>query len=269
MRGRGGKTTAQAPQLADRCWRRRAATGQVCLPDASGASVEAVASGHGQGCLPDAPDALAPTTVIESETVSSAGGMMADAGCQGLASSVPAPPSSWGDRYFERQAPGGRCGRHALNDVLGVHMYDDHLMEQALQVVLADTKDHRALHCRGNGWHSHLVLAKALEHTVPPVWHMVLNPVTVSVWQLLENSHHAECYSSSREVAGVVCNEGNAHWTCITCEGGTVYYVDSYTAPVAITEARFTTILERHPMSFLGVRHDLDISACGGDLVKL
>ena len=128
MRGRGGKTTAQAPQLADRCWRRRAATGQVCLPDASGASVEAVASGHGQGCLPDAPDALAPTTVIESETVSSAGGMMADAGCQGLASSVPAPPSSWGDRYFERQAPGGRCGRHALNNVLGVQMYDDHLM---------------------------------------------------------------------------------------------------------------------------------------------
>ena len=68
-----------------------AATGQVCLPDASGASVEAVASGHGQGCLPDAPDALAPTTDIESETVSSAGGMMADAGCHGLASSVPAP----------------------------------------------------------------------------------------------------------------------------------------------------------------------------------
>ena len=207
-----------------------------------GAAMDALP--HAQAQLGSSPPAIAGDSSAAEQQKAS----------QDHALGVSTTPSEWGNRYFEKQEAGGRCGRHALNNLLGVQQYDDTLMEQACQVVVEDTEEHRRHHCHGNGWFSHSVLAQALDLTVVPVWRMIMRPATPAAWGIV--AHRPE-------VAGVVCNEGNAHWTCIVSEGANVFYVDSLRIPVLITEERFGQIVGQHPMSFLVVRHDLDISPSG------
>lgn len=155
---------------------------------------------------------------------------------------------AWGERYFEAQAPGGKCGQHALNNLLGVQQFNDDFLAGACQFVLQELPgESERLHKRGAGWYSHSVLAQALSSTMPPVWRLVLRPAAPTDWQDV---------ASMDDVAGVLCNVRNVHWTCITKHAGQVFYVDSCHLPVLIDFEAFTSILDAHPMSFMVVRQD-------------
>eukprot|EP00972_Heterocapsa_arctica_P011612 1701399-Heterocapsa_arctica.AAC.1 len=105
--------------------------------------------------------------------------------------------AAWGDRYMEAQGPGAQRGQHALNNLLGVPQYDGSLLEQACQLVMAETGEDERLHRRGHGWYSHSVLSLALDYTVPPVWRMLLRPASSEDWGFV---------SAMEDVAGVLCN---------------------------------------------------------------
>ena len=157
--------------------------------------------------------------------------------------------AAWGDRYFETQEA-AMCGQHALNNMLGVKRYDADLLEQACQTVIAETGEHAAFHRRLGGWYSHAVLARALDYTIPPVWRMLDRPACHEDWCLV---------ATQDEVAGVVCNVNNKHWTCICRQQGRVFYVDSVAFPHIIQESDFIEIINRHPMTFLVVHNTSDI----------
>ena len=84
----------------------------------------------------------------------------------------------WGSRYFEEQAPGGKFGQHALNNLIGGPQFDDAFMEEAFRLVMEELPhEPAALHRRGAGWYSHSVLAKALDVTCPALYRLLFRPV--------------------------------------------------------------------------------------------
>jgi len=163
-----------------------------------------------------------------------------------LASALPLQARSallWGSRYFEAQCPGGKCGQHALNNLIGGPQYDDKFMEAAFRLVLEELPgEPERLHMRGAGWYSHSVLAKALDVTVPPTFRMLSRPAESSDWQAL---------IAREDVLGILCNVRNRHWATIAKENDHVFYVDSLALPVLLVEDDFVSILANHPMSFV------------------
>lgn len=157
--------------------------------------------------------------------------------------------AAWGDRYFESQAAGGKCGQHAVNNILGNPVITDLFLEAPGQEVLASLgpREPPRLHRHGDGWYSHSVLAQVLENTVPPMWRLALGPAGPEQW---------DAVVADPAICGVLCNIRNVHWTCIAKESGNVFYVDSLHLPVLIGRSEFVRILASHPMSFLVVRHD-------------
>jgi hypothetical protein len=173
---------------------------------------------------------------------------IADEEDQEAAQHFRASKDAWGHRYFEPQAPGGKCGQHALNNLLGGPQYTDDAMAFALRTVLEELPNEpKRLHSRGGGWYSHAVLAAALQITSPPAWRLVLAPVNEQSWTDVKEVD---------AVAGVLCNIQNTHWTCIAKCNGSVFYVDSCHRPVLIDEVSFKSIVAQHPMSFMVVAHD-------------
>ena len=153
----------------------------------------------------------------------------------------------WGDRFFERQIPGqAKCGQHALNNIIGGPQYDDEFLEAAWQTVEAQLPgEPERLHRRADGWYSHSVLAAALDLTMPPMWRLLFRPVCNEDWKAV---------SIEEEVAGVLVNVGNVHWSAIVRRAEHVFYVDSLYLPHLILQKDFERILELHPMSFLIVK---------------
>ena len=153
----------------------------------------------------------------------------------------------WGDRFFERQIPGqAKCGQHALNNIIGGPQYDDEFLEAAWQTVEAQLPgEPERLHRRADGWYSHSVLAAALDFTMPPMWRFLFRPVCNEDWKAV---------SIEEDVAGVLVNVGNVHWSAIVRCAEHVFYVDSLYLPHLILQKDFERILELHPMSFLIVK---------------
>jgi predicted nucleic acid-binding Zn ribbon protein len=157
--------------------------------------------------------------------------------------------AAWGSRYFESQAAGGKCGQHALNNMLGNPVFAEVFLEDACQQVLATLgpREHPLQHRQGHGWYSHSVLSQVLENTVPPMWRLALGPTGPEQW---------ESVVADTSIGGVLCNIRNAHWTCIAKHSGNIFYVDSQHHPVLIARDAFVDILRTHPMCFLVVLHD-------------
>ena len=66
---------------------------------------------------------------------------------------------TWGDRYFEQQQA-GRCGQHAVNNLLAMPLYIVQDMESSLDAVVAELGvDSKSDHGNAAGWYSHSVLA--------------------------------------------------------------------------------------------------------------
>ena len=127
-------------------------------------------------------------------------------------------------------------------------MSTDELMKKACKFVVQDTGYDEFRHSCGNGWYSHGVLGKALEMTSPPVWRMMDRPARAN----------DVCLLARDDVAGIIVNLRNAHWTCIVHSGGSHFYVDSLSYPKIIQEKEFAELLSSHPMSFFVVKHDAE-----------
>lgn len=159
---------------------------------------------------------------------------------------------AWGDRYFEKQEQ-GRCGQHAVNNLLGRPQYTVQDMEASLDSVLAELgADSRSAHGNAAGWYSHSVLAHVLTNTVPPTWKLGTRRVVSDGkhWSLLHGPG----------TCALLLNIGpGLHWTCIVPHLGQTFYVDSqHFPPSIIDESDFQAILAKHPDAYFVLRHDVD-----------
>ena len=148
----------------------------------------------------------------------------------------------WGDRYFEVQEQ-MKCGRHAVNNVLGAPQYVDADLDRACDMLLAElpVADHRSTHARPNGWYSHSVLAKLFELTLPCKWMLLFKPVEPGSY---------DTFMMDESMQGILINKNNIHSTCIAKHSGHCFYVDSLYFPRRITAANFSRIMQLYPMSF-------------------
>jgi hypothetical protein len=151
----------------------------------------------------------------------------------------------WGDRYWEQQEQ-MKCGRHAVNNLMGGPQFIDGDLEAAGEAVCIDTGEPRKLHIAANGWYSLEVLARLLDMTNPPVGQLLLRPCNAGAYSAICNGE---------QYRGCLVNLRNRHWVCIVPHNGHVFYVDSLHAPVTITEDDFGSILDKFPMTFLVERH--------------
>lgn len=158
----------------------------------------------------------------------------------------PYVPSSWGDRYFETQKD-AKCGRHAINNLLGGPQFIDGDFEAACNQVVADTSDEHSYHSKANGWYSHQVLANALEMLVPPTCRLLYTPLPTDSYD-----HVAK----KEDVLGALVNENNAHWTAIVKHLLSLWYVDSINGAKKLNKQSFIKLLEQHPNTFLVVTND-------------
>lgn len=152
----------------------------------------------------------------------------------------------WGDRYFESQQE-AKCGRHAVNNMLGGPLFVDADLDRACAEVLAELDEPRALHARSSGWYSHSVLAKLFDLTNPAEYVLQLRPVDPSSYSAIVNESN---------YVGVLVNVRNSHWTCLAKHKECLFYVDSCYAPTVINEFDFKQIIEKNPMSFAVVTNE-------------
>ena len=154
----------------------------------------------------------------------------------------------WGDRYFERQEQ-ARCGKHAVNNVIGGPQFLEADLRTAAMQVIAETDEDSQEHVRENGWYSHSVLARALQNAIPPQWRLLLAPLATTAYENLQQ--HEQIY-------GAVVNENNAHWSAIVKHAGHLWHVDSGSRPIILDYLRFCTLLQRFPMTFAVVSATYD-----------
>ena len=156
---------------------------------------------------------------------------------------------SWGTRYFESQES-ARCGRHAINNLVGTPQFTDADMHTACDLVLGETDDPREMHEKQNGWYSHSVLGAVFDLACPPTWRMLAAP------QL--HCGYADLMAST-DICGVIVNQDGAHWTCVVKHAGVLWHVDSMTAPETLTGKQYERLARSCPMCFAVVRADSDL----------
>ena len=148
--------------------------------------------------------------------------------------------AAWGDRYFERQSE-AKCGRHAVNNLVGGPQYIDQDLDKACSEVAAELGEPLSLHCGRGGWYSISVLAKLFDMTSPCQFVLSSSPALPDMYQdlLLDDGK-----------IGILVNVGNVHWVCMCKHAGKIFYVDSCYAPSVVDASEFGHILKQHPMSF-------------------
>ena len=147
--------------------------------------------------------------------------------------------SLWGDRYFETQED-LKCGRHAVNNVMGGPQFVDADVHRAVDEVVSDVGESQDQHAGPRGWYSHSTLANQFELTLP-CWVLQLQPAKPCDYdQVVESTN----------VCGILINIANAHWVCVCKEKGALFYVDSLHAPTIIGRSDFEQIITKYPMSF-------------------
>ena len=151
----------------------------------------------------------------------------------------------WGSRYFERQQQ-GKCGRHAVNNLLGGPQYVDDDLEKACAEVAAELGEPLRLHCSAGGWYSICVLAKLFDMTSPCTAVLSTTQMQPGTYQeVVHNDDHI----------GILINHGNVHWKCLCKHAGRMFLVDSLYAPTVVDAYEFDNILTQHPMSFIVSRN--------------
>ena len=150
----------------------------------------------------------------------------------------------WGDRYFEVQED-LKCGRHAINNMLGRPQFTDDDFLRACLEVCQETGDSPSQHVAKRGWYSHSVIALMFDITAPPIGVLLLEPATESAYDMLMGDDYH----------GLLVNLHNRHWVSIVKHNGTLFYVDSLHQPVSIGFHDFSQIICVHPMGFLVAKH--------------
>ena len=157
----------------------------------------------------------------------------------------PLEASSWGTRYFESQSK-GFCGRHALNNLLGMPQFSDFDFGTACEMVMAITDDQRDQHVSDDGWYSHSVLGKVFDTIDPPIWRMLSSPQELCSYDALV---------SNSDVIGSVVNQNGRHWTCVVKHESAVWHVDSMSAPAKLSQVEHANLMKQYPMTFAVVLH--------------
>jgi hypothetical protein len=151
----------------------------------------------------------------------------------------------WGDRYFERQQE-MKCGRHAVNNLIGGPQFIDQDLEGACEAVCLDTGDDVRQHIAPQGWYSMSVLASLIDMTVPPLGQLLLKPCAAEAYHLMLQGD---------DYYGCLVNQRNLHWACVVKHNGRLFYVDSCYYPTEIDFPDFQGILRSYPMTFLIEKH--------------
>ena len=169
----------------------------------------------------------------------------------------------WGDRYFEVQELGQmKCGKHAVNNLLGGPQYTDEDLESACDLVMSDVNmtDDRSAHAQENGWYSHSVLAKLFDMTNPCRWMLMFTPVKPDSY---------DAFMTNDAFEGILINKNNVDWVCIAKQSGHCFYVDSCDFPRKITPANFSHIITMFPMSFHVALNSAQVAMREEDLERM
>ena len=146
-----------------------------------------------------------------------------------------------------------RCGKHALNNVLGgEHFFTNEDLEAACDLLLFESMvpddngllnpEEREDHIAGNGWYSEQVLAKALQATLR--FRLDLMPLRANVNQLRDLS-----------VVGAIVNQSNMHWAALKWVEDSVWRLDSLlSAPETLSHESYVRCVTQWPNSFAIVR---------------
>jgi hypothetical protein len=152
----------------------------------------------------------------------------------------------WGERYWENQVD-GRCGQHALNNMLGGPQYDADNFKTAVAEILLEIGGTEHDHMNKHGWYSHSALSAMLQNSVPPMWRVSVRRATAASWVQLKHEDTA---------LGALINLNNEHWVSVCKDSGFVFYCDSKYAPHIIDVDDWEAILLRFPDTSLVVAHD-------------
>ena len=147
----------------------------------------------------------------------------------------------WGNRSWERQEQ-MKCGRHAINTLIGGPQLVDPDFEAATDAVCAETGDDRRLHIAPRGWYSKEVLARLLDMTSPPRGRLILKPC-----------NETTCHNilQDEQVYGCLISQKSTHWVCVVKQNGVVLYADDCRTPVAINLQDYRAIVQHYPMTCL------------------
>ena len=142
-----------------------------------------------------------------------------------------------------------RCGKHALNNVLGgEHLFTNRDLEAACDLVIFESRipddngilnlEERENHIAVNGWYSEQVLAKALEATLH--FKLGLLPLRLNVNQLTEPG-----------VVGAIVHQRNTHWLALKWVEDRVWRLDSVShVPVPLSYEEYVRFVGQWPNSF-------------------
>ena len=146
----------------------------------------------------------------------------------------------WGDRYIERQN-NAECGRHALNNVLGVAVFTHEHMQVAARQVMqeTDTQHEESEHINHvSGWYSHSVLAQVLQNVRDLHLRLRDRPVASADYTFMLNTE---------SIRGAVINEHGLHWSAIVKHNGHLWHVDSrWVPPRVLTAATFAALIRSY-----------------------
>ena len=152
------------------------------------------------------------------------------------------PPVEW-EGFFEQQVE-ARCGMHALNNVVGEHIFTPEHLAAAVHIFLEENpglNDTPSDHIGDGGWYSAEVLATALQSVAlekydQVVWDMPLLPV----------SDAAQVVAA----VGVLQHRPGppAHWLALRAVDGQIYELDSVKdQPVHLSNDEAEALLARFP----------------------
>ena len=157
-----------------------------------------------------------------------------------------------GNRYLERQVQ-GRCGQHALNNVVGGPQFLEDVFIRAVGYITEETGDPVHMHQADGGWYSYEALAVAVRSTIPVMWRLSERPLTVSQYSR---------FLFDPACVGAIVNIQNRHWTAIVKHDGDLWDVDSLKEwPRLLDEQSFEVLVGQHCALVV----ESDVSACNID----
>jgi len=171
-----------------------------------------------------------------------------------VAQPLPPPAETVFPGYFETQEE-MRCGKHAVNNAMGMELLTNELISQACDIFLLEytllhgVPTRREDNEKDHGWYSSEVLAQALsDHNLE----LLLNPLC----------NAPEIFSEDR-VFGAIVNIDNAHWVALKRVDGDIWLLDSTAAPEILSEEEFLQLINFHRSAYCVCAARDDAEAAG------
>lgn len=143
--------------------------------------------------------------------------------------------------YFETQEE-ARCGRHALNNIVGAAVFTNSDLTEACEYFLDEylathgIRAPRHHHEKRQGWYSSEVLARTLTNH--------------SMELLLEPLHRNPDRLFDEDILGAVVNQGNAHWVALKYVDHCVWLLDSLDGPQLLSNDEYLAFVLLYASAF-------------------